>query len=114
MSKTPKDTESLASLITPGNDFPRFLSVSDVSKRYGWGRTTTYYLLAEGKLSAFRMGTRKLLISTESCEKYINSLKPAVIKSGPRPLPESFGRPRPSTGRPVGRPRKPIQVATTT
>jgi hypothetical protein len=96
-----------AKLLTPASDLPRFISVSDVKHRYGWGRTTTYYLLSENKITAFRMGTRKLLISVESCENYINSLKPAVIKMNRPPPP-------PRTGRPVGRPRKYPLISTTT
>lgn len=56
--------------MSPNNVQPRLLSVADVAKTLGIGKTSTYQALKSGKLSSLRIG-RKRLITADSVERLI-------------------------------------------
>ena len=43
------------------NSGKRALSIDEFSKRWGWGRNTTYNLIANGELSSIKAGKRRLV-----------------------------------------------------
>jgi predicted DNA-binding transcriptional regulator AlpA len=74
----------LQQLPTADADQPRTITIRDVRRRYGWGRTKTYELIGEGKLKAVKMGAR-LLVFVDSSEALVASLPPAKIAAPQRP-----------------------------
>jgi excisionase family DNA binding protein len=65
------------------NDKPYSISIAGAVERYGIGKTVIYELIAEGKISAFKLGTKTLII-TDEMDAYISGLPRWV------PMPEKF------------------------
>ena len=62
---------------------PHTLTIADACRRYGFGKTTLYELIASKKVVAVKLGARTLVLA-DSVERHIATLPPA-------------GRPVPST-----------------
>jgi hypothetical protein len=64
---------------TPSDVSPRAISVERFGMVYGPGRSLTYQLIAEGKITARKIG-RKTVIDVESADRWYASLPPAEIR----------------------------------
>ena len=49
-------------------------TIPEASAAGGWGRSTTYQLLAEGKLESVKVGKRRLIV-VESVHAFVASLR---------------------------------------
>lgn len=52
---------------------PHCLTVADACRRYGFGKTTLYELIATKKVDAVKLGARTLILA-DSVERHIESL----------------------------------------
>jgi excisionase family DNA binding protein len=46
----------------------RAFSIDEFSKRWGWGRNTTYNLIGSGKLKSAKVGTRRVITTSQEAE----------------------------------------------
>lgn len=60
---------------------PLAYTIADACAAGGFGRTTAYELIAQGKLDARKIGGRTVILA-ESLRAYIASLPPADIRTG--------------------------------
>ena len=58
---------------------PHTLSVAAACRRYGFGKTTLYELIAAKKVEAVKLGARTLILA-DSVERHIASLPRAIAK----------------------------------
>jgi excisionase family DNA binding protein len=59
-----------------GDMTPHSLTIADTCRRYGFGKTVLYELIAAKKIDAVKQGTRTLVLA-DSVERHIASLPPA-------------------------------------
>lgn len=52
---------------------PHSLTIADTCRRYGFGKTILYELIAANKIEAVKLGARTLIIA-ESVERHLASL----------------------------------------
>jgi excisionase family DNA binding protein len=55
------------------NDKPEYITVRQVTARYGWHKSTVHRMLNAKKLTGKRDG-RKTMVSVAPCEAYVKSL----------------------------------------